>query len=244
MSPAALVLDFDGTLVDTESANMAAHAREYARWGVPWDPALIQAAVGTGRWTEDNDPLVRLAGLAGGRFVLADARARVRADHVTVIQRAAPRPGVVEVVTAARAAGVPVAVASSSPHDWVDPHLARLGLAGQVTAVCCAEDVTRTKPHPDLYQLACRRVSVEPGQAVAVEDSANGVRSAVAAGLFCLAVPNPVTAGHDLAHAHLRAESLAELGWSGLRAAFVRWRTGVTGVTGGPEPVRKPAASR
>jgi beta-phosphoglucomutase-like phosphatase (HAD superfamily) len=69
--------------------------------------------------------------------------------------------------------------------------------------------VSRTKPDPELYQKALERLAVTPSEAIAFEDSANGIRAAKAAGLFCVAVPNPLTADMDLHQADLRLESLA-----------------------------------
>jgi beta-phosphoglucomutase-like phosphatase (HAD superfamily) len=87
-------------------------------------------------------------------------------------------------------------------------HLDRFGIGGHFDAVVCREDVKRTKPDPDLYRTALQRLDVAPAEAIALEDSSNGVRAAKAAGLFCVAVPNPLTADLDLSEADLRLVSL------------------------------------
>jgi HAD superfamily hydrolase (TIGR01509 family) len=132
------------------------------------------------------------------------------------------RPGVVELLDAADAAGVGLAVASSSPEEWVVPHLERLGLRDRFAHVATRTDVggdpRRTKPAPDLYEIAVRRLDAAPGRSVALEDSLNGLAAAQAAGLRCVVVPGPVTVGLDFATADLVVASLVEVTLAGLAA--------------------------
>jgi len=127
--------------------------------------------------------------------------------------RSAPRPGAVDWIASARRLGLPLAVASSSPHSWVDGHLTRLGLFGLFDAVICSDDVPpgRTKPNPDLFLRAAEILNVQPGECLVLEDSPNGVRAGRAAGCFVIAVPNPMTALLPFDGQDLRLESLAEL---------------------------------
>ena len=121
------------------------------------------------------------------------------------------RPGVRDYLDAARRLGLGLAVASSSSRRWVAGHLERLGLADRFDVLCCAEDVTRVKPHPDLYVAALKALGAASVAAIALEDSPNGVLAAKRAGLFCVAVPNPLTAKLDLSAADIRLASLDEL---------------------------------
>lgn len=102
-------------------------------------------------------------------------------------------------------------MASSSSRSWVAGHLERLGLLERFALLRCSEDVARHKPFPDLYLSALQHLGVEPDQAIAFEDSPNGVRAARAAGVFCVAIPNPVTAQLESKHANLRLESFQEM---------------------------------
>jgi beta-phosphoglucomutase-like phosphatase (HAD superfamily) len=104
---------------------------------------------------------------------------------------------------------VPVGVASNSPGSWCEDHLARLGLRHLIGPVVTVDRVAQPKPHAEPYLLACELMGADPAASVAVEDSEVGVASAVAAGLFTVAVPHPLTAGHDLSAAHLQLETLA-----------------------------------
>jgi beta-phosphoglucomutase-like phosphatase (HAD superfamily) len=106
------------------------------------------------------------------------------------------------------------AIVSSSNRAWVDMHLERLEEAVGWDAICTADgDPTRAKPSPTLYLAALASLGVDADEAVAFEDSPNGVRAAKAAGVFCVAVPNEVTRdlGLEEAGADLVLDSLADL---------------------------------
>jgi len=127
--------------------------------------------------------------------------------------------GVREWIAEAKALGLKLAVASSSRRAWVCGHLDRLRLEGW-DAIVCREDVERAKPAPDLYSRACELVGVAPGEALAIEDSPNGVESAKAAGMCVVAVPNELTRGLDLTRADCRFGSCAEISLAELVARF------------------------
>jgi putative hydrolase of the HAD superfamily len=120
-------------------------------------------------------------------------------------------PGVVRLLDEARAAGVPCAIASSSESHWVNGYLKRFAIKDRFLHVVTRDLVPRPKPYPDLYREACLRLGVEPERSVALEDSVNGVKAAIAAGLVCIAVPNSVTARFDLSCAHLQSTSMEQL---------------------------------
>ena len=107
---------------------------------------------------------------------------------------------------------------SSSPASWVRPHLDRLALLDRFDTIVTREDAERSKPFPDLYLTALARLNVPPTGAVAIEDSANGVAAARAAGIRCVAFPNPITARQDLRHADAVVESRL---WARVRALGV-----------------------
>ena len=117
-------------------------------------------------------------------------------------------PGVADYLAVAGQVGLKTAVASSSSRKWVMEHLDRFGIGGKFHAIVCREDVKRTKPDPELYRTALQRLEVQPVEAIALEDSSNGIHAAKAAGLYCVAVPNPLTADLDLTEADLSLLSL------------------------------------
>jgi putative hydrolase of the HAD superfamily len=109
--------------------------------------------------------------------------------------------------------GLKLAIASSSPHSWVDTHAKRLGIFDYFDMVICADDVAagRTKPNPDLFLLALDQLRVRKDEAIVFEDSPNGVKAAKSAGIFVVAVPNPVTSLLSIENANLTLTSLTDL---------------------------------
>jgi HAD superfamily hydrolase (TIGR01509 family) len=204
----ALVFDLDGLILDTESVVYASWQSAYHSHGVALPLDLWQRAIGS-----DETHFEPLAFLLARRpdLDVAALQAQRRIVRDELLARLSSCAGVPERLAEARARGLRLAVASSSEREWVEHHLRRLGLRAHFSAVRCREDVARVKPDPTLYHTALAALDVEPEEAVAFEDSPNGVAAAVAAGLRCVAVPGPMTRGLRFDAAHLCLGSLAEL---------------------------------
>jgi HAD superfamily hydrolase (TIGR01509 family) len=129
-------------------------------------------------------------------------------------------PGILALLDSARATGLSVGLASNSPHDWVEPHLARLGLFEYFEFIACREDVRSPKPEPDLYKLVLNKFGARGYEGIAFEDSHAGSLAAKRANLWAVAVPNESTAHHDFAHVDLRLSSLADITLDGLTKRF------------------------
>jgi beta-phosphoglucomutase-like phosphatase (HAD superfamily) len=125
-------------------------------------------------------------------------------------------PGVRDRLAEGRALGLKLAIASSSEQAWVDDHLRALTLAPLFDAVLVRNDRLPAKPKPDLYLAALAALGASASEAVAFEDSMNGIAAAKAAGIFCVAVPNAMTSGLDLSRADLRVDSLRDVTLAGL----------------------------
>jgi HAD superfamily hydrolase (TIGR01509 family) len=134
-----------------------------------------------------------LAGLVGDDFDMAAARQLRRTFELGLVGDLPLREGFGELLDRAAAAGLWLAVVSSSPAEWVCGHLERLGLVERFELIVTREDALRAKPHPDLYLVALERLGLPAEAALVVEDAANGVAAAHAAGLEAVAVPNRVT---------------------------------------------------
>lgn len=203
-----LIFDFDGLIVETETPDYVAWQEVYAAHGVALPPETWATNVGSGHLFDPYAHLeAQLERAVDREAIREQVRARFRAELGVIT----PLPGVIAYLTAAQELGLRVGVASSSSQAWVAGHLEQLGLLEHFEVICTSDDVARTKPEPDLYLLALRRLGVEPGQALALEDSPNGVRAAQAAGMRCVAVPNPVTRLMNLDHADMVVPSLADL---------------------------------
>ena len=212
----AIIFDFDGVILDTETPEFQSWREVFAAYGCELKLEVWAQAVGTAATA--FDPYAHLASTAGPVDVAA-IRARRRPRHAELIAAEAVLPGVRDCLEAARSLELRLAVASSSTSDWVAGHLERLGLRGYFDCLKCADHVAKTKPDPELYASVLEDLGLSANEAIAVEDSPNGVRAAKAAGLFCVAVPCPLTKGLDLDAADLRLSSLADID---LRALLAR----------------------
>ncbi|MDX6238291.1 MAG: hypothetical protein QOG10_3106 [Kribbellaceae bacterium] len=203
--PLTFLLDFDGLILDTESCALKSWSEEYAHYGKTL--SLDQWRSDLGLESARESRYRRLAEAVGAGFDLAASQERRLARHLELIAELDAQPGVRSFLRDVRTARHPIAVVSSSPHAWVDRHLARLGLLESFDAVCCGDEVRRTKPAPDVYELALNRLRTPRQRAVAFEDAERGVAAATSASLPCVAVPNAVTAPHDFSAARLVAKT-------------------------------------
>lgn len=185
----------------------AAELRDYHEHGHELPMDLWHGYVGS---DTGFDPVGHLAALVGEGLDRVATKARRDARKTELIALLDVMVGVREYVVDAKRLGLRLAVASSSSRAWVLGHLERLRLDADWDAIRTRDDVARTKPAPDLYLSAVTALGVAPNEAVAFEDSANGIAAAKDAGLLCVAVPNALTVGMDLSRADLRLASLAE----------------------------------
>ncbi len=219
MAIRGLLFDFDGLLVDTETPSRLVWEELYREHGheLPHDRwATLIGTIGA-----PFDPFGHLEELVGRRLDEQALTTRRRAREYELIDLEELRPGVEEYFSDADRLGLRTAVVSSSDNDWIARHLGRLGhLEGLDTIVAANGDAARAKPRPDLYLEALDRLALEPHEGIAFEDSPNGVTAAKAAGLICVAVPNPMTATLALDDADLVVESLADFPLSKLLERF------------------------
>jgi HAD superfamily hydrolase (TIGR01509 family) len=205
----AVIFDFDGLILDTESSDYDSWQELYTAHGreLPFD--LWLGNLGTLNRIDLCDHLTTLVERPLDTAALRQQRLHRHHEHVAGLPI---MPGVESVIQQAKAMGLKLAVASSSRHQWVDTHLARLGLLDYFDCTACRDDVDgRAKPDPAVYLKALEKLGVAGHEAVALEDSLNGIRAAKAAGMFCIAVPGPLTRHLDYGAADCRLASLAEL---------------------------------
>ena len=209
MSVEAIVFDFDGVVIDTETPDFTTWRDEFRAHGVELSLDLWSGYIGGSTGTFDiYSHLEELTGRALDRDEVGPRR---RGKYLDAVNANPLLPGVVDYVSTARQLGLKVAIASNSSRDWVEGHVVRRGLGGHFEAIRTRDDVEAVKPAPDVYLAALDAVGVAPERAVAIEDSPTGAAAAVAAGLFCVAVPNGMTEGMEFARYDLRTGSLAEM---------------------------------
>ncbi|HRN50951.1 MAG TPA: HAD family hydrolase [Anaerolineales bacterium] len=221
----ALIFDFDGLILDTEWPDYESWQEVYRNFGCEL-PVEVWGQIVGGDGASDFDPYTYLAQLSGKPVDREEIWVSRRQKYLDNISELEVLPGVVEILDAAEDMGLLLAVASSSPENWVRGHLARLGLYERFDAIKTADDVKRTKPDPELYNAAMAALNVKPEEAIVFEDSPNGVLAANTAGVFAVAVPNRITEQLKLEHANLRLKSLADMPLAELIAHVEATRAG------------------
>ncbi|MEX2045010.1 MAG: HAD-IA family hydrolase [Opitutus sp.] len=210
----ALIFDFDGLILDTETPLVDSYGDVHRAHGVAFDRDAFIRNIGHAEWAFDPwhgfSPHADRAALETERRALKDAR----------LLRQPILPGVAALLEAARARGLRIGLASNSEHSWCEPHLERIGLRACFEFLACREDAASPKPQPDLYKLVLNRFGLRGHEAIAFEDSQTGTLAARRANLWVVAVPNESTLHHDVSRAHLRVASLAEVDLESLIARF------------------------
>ncbi|HWQ13219.1 MAG TPA: HAD family hydrolase [Roseiflexaceae bacterium] len=208
MPLSALIFDFDGMLVDTETPDFTVLAEQYRAHGCELLAERWLAGLGTYGGYDPYAELEELAGRALDREALARAH---RQRYLEICEAQGLRPGVAGLIAAAHEAGLALAVASSASRDWVEGWLPRHGLRERFTCVRTRDDVQRVKPAPDLFLSAAACLGVPPSECVVFEDSPNGLRAAAAAGMRCVAVTIDLLAHIELPPHTLRLRALTEV---------------------------------
>ena len=196
----AVVFDFDGLLMDTESTSIESWATEWEQWGVTLDPDTFFVPHGGDVTEHRYQSLAAAVGDSFDRTLSHDRRTTQRNELNAALPLSA---GIESWLNEAAQHGLTVAVASSSPVAWVTRHLAQVGALDRFDLIAGGNEVSAHKPSPDVYQLALERLGVDPTDAIAVEDTPHGVDAAHTAGLACVAIPNPYVDPARVAHADL-----------------------------------------
>lgn len=204
-----LIFDFDGVIVDTETPDFETWRDVYQDYGAELDLAWWSQFIGGSSINIDLlQDLEKLAKRQVDREHVLETR---RQRYLEIIAASPILPGVTQYIRQAKKMGLKIGVASSSNRAWVEGHLTARGLIDHFDSISVSDDVSHVKPDPELYLLAMSRLGTTPKNAVAIEDSANGVTAAKRAGMFCVAVPNSVTQKLAFNHADLVLHSLSEM---------------------------------
>ncbi|XVV16824.1 HAD family hydrolase [Actinoplanes sp. CA-131856] len=204
MTTDALIFDFDGLLMDTETTLLESWRHEWRQHGLELAEDGFFADHG-GDVNEER--YAALAAAVGAGYDREASHARRAAYRLTLNQKLEPAPGIREWFEEAAGLGLRLAVASSSHEDHVRGLLERAGLAAAIDVLACGNEVAAHKPDPAVYLLALSRLGTE--RAVAFEDTPHGVAAAQAAGLPCVAIPNPYVAPSRFAAADMLLPSAA-----------------------------------
>ncbi|MCF6410988.1 HAD family hydrolase [Pseudalkalibacillus salsuginis] len=205
----AIVFDFDGLILDTESCEYDVLQKIYKEHGAELPLEVWGECIGThSNYFDAHEYLEKQIGKNLDRDTIKQQRLDIFQE---LIKDKGPMPGVVEYLEAAEKLGLKIGLASSSSYKWVSNHLKNLGIFDYFECIKTSDDVEKVKPDPTLFQEAVKCLGVKPEEAVAFEDSANGAKAAKKAGLHTVIIPNMVTRHLTFEEYDLRLESLAEL---------------------------------
>lgn len=198
----ALLLDFDGLVLDTEPTEFAALSSVLAANGAALEYTDWHITVGR----ESPDWLTRVAAPGSARYIQLGEELRERQEELLADEPL--RPGIRTLFDEAARAAVPVVVVTSGTRARVEAQLARHGLLSLLRGLVCREDVTETKPSPEPYLAGLRLADARAAQTLAFEDTEYGVVAATAAGIRCVAVPTTTTQGQDFSLASIVLDRL------------------------------------
>jgi HAD superfamily hydrolase (TIGR01509 family) len=197
----ALIFDFDGLILDTETPEYTALSEAYAEYGQRLSVKTYGRVVGA-NYNQDYEPVRHLQTLTGKPVDAAQFWEKVNRRRMEIIDQSALLPGVESLICQAHARGLKLGVASSSSHAWVEGHLRRFNLLPLFDVIKCSEDVEHIKPEPDLFLAAQAALGVRKDEAIIFEDSLNGVIAAGRAGIRVIVVPNAITS-----HMHIEGKA-------------------------------------
>jgi HAD superfamily hydrolase (TIGR01509 family) len=205
----AVVFDFDGLILETEEPIFLSWQELFASYGFPLPFEVWSTTIGSAE--AEFQPDRELERLVGHVLDWDQIEPQRQQRELALINQKPLLPGVEQALLDARRLGLRLGLASSSSCKWIDSHLRERGLRACFDVVRAADDVRLTKPDPELYLAVLSELGVQGSEAVALEDSPNGIRAAKAAGMYCVAVPNTLTRQLVLDEADLRLESLADM---------------------------------
>jgi HAD superfamily hydrolase (TIGR01509 family) len=208
MTLQALIFDFDGLIVDTETPGFISWQELYQEFG---------QALRLEDWTHATgyvggfDPALHLEKLLGRKVDWTELAPKRDARNWELTLQAAALSGIANLMRDAKGNKLPLGVASNSGTGWVEQGLVRLGLRELIDVVITRDMVLSPKPAPDIYLKAAQTLRVDPAFTVALEDSEPGCRSAKRAGLSVVAIPNRFSERQELSAADLIVKSAEEL---------------------------------
>jgi HAD superfamily hydrolase (TIGR01509 family) len=209
MSIKAVVFDFDGLILDTESNEFNSYSEIYKQHGVELPIEVWGQCVGTN--ASAFDVYAYLEQLVGQSVDREKLHLSKSALYEKSMLEAELRPGVREYLQSAKLMGLRIGLASSSPRVWVEGYLKTYGILDRFETIRTADDVEIVKPNPALYFKALEDLNVDASDAIAFEDSPNGALAAKRAGMYCVIVPNSVTRQLTFGETDLRIESMEQM---------------------------------
>lgn len=203
-----IVFDFDGLILDTESAWFEALGEVYADYDAVLPLETWTQCIGTNH--DAFDPYLNLAEVANRAVDVEEAKRLALEHHTRIMQTRTLRPGVLDYLKSAQQLGLKIGIASSSHLAWIEQFIHRFNIAEYFSCIRTADNVEIVKPNPELYIQALTALDLRPEETIAFEDSPNGAKAAYTAGLNVVIVPNTMTEGLTFGPHMMRLNSMAE----------------------------------
>ena len=206
--PKALIFDFDGLIVDTETVIYESWAEIYEQNNQILELNTYKNCVGSD--FEQFHPGIELEKRTGKKLNWAVINTEREELIRQRLEQKKERTGIRYFIEDAKEKGLELAIASSSSRNWVLGWIKKLGLREHFSAFVNRDDVQKIKPDPELFLTAANLLGIAPSEALILEDSENGLKAATAAGMPCAIITNPITAGGNFSGAIVVAESFTD----------------------------------
>jgi putative hydrolase of the HAD superfamily len=207
-TPRAIIFDFDGTIIDTETPVFRAWEKVYSDFDIELAKESYATCIGSD--FGGFNPFEDLETKTGRKIDWDSVTPQRRSHYRSLLSDERAMDGVAELVEEAKMNGLKLAIASSSPREWIDQYLPQTGLEGKFETIVTLDDVTKAKPDPELFLVALERMGIKSSEAMVIEDSPNGCLAAKQAGLFCVIVRNSLTRFLNFKSADLLYDSLVD----------------------------------
>lgn len=209
MTIKGIIFDFDGLICDTETPELRAWQELFIKHSFTFPLEKYYESVGAIH--NDDTPLLLLEEMLAQPINRSEVMDEFFIYRNNLIDKEPLRPGILKYLHAARDLKLYIGLASSSPRSWIDFHLKRLSIEGFFECIKTFDDVSKTKPDPELFIKTVKCMQLEPHEVVALEDSLNGVSAAKKAGISVVVFPNLVTSYFNFENADLIVESLEKM---------------------------------
>jgi len=194
----AVIFDMDGVIVDSEPIHIEAEKQTLLKYGVKITTEELRTYTGTTAEFEFND-LIRKYKLNTTAKTLFDVKEDIMFRLLE--ERTEPTKGVIDLIKSLKQQGFKLGIATSGHRKLAHYYADKLGIASFFDAIVCAEDITHSKPDPEIFLKTAQRLGVEPTQCIVIEDAKLGIEAAVKAGMKCVGYSNPNSGNQDLSKA-------------------------------------------
>jgi putative hydrolase of the HAD superfamily len=205
----AVIFDFDGLIIDTETPWFESYKEVYSQYGVELPLEIWAKCIGTSFHV--FDPHVYVEEKANCIIDRDVIKKETKDLYTYFMKNQVVRPGVLDYLSEAKEMGLKIGLASSSSRYWVDSYLNQFELKDYFEIIHTSDDVSKVKPDPELYVKTINSLQVKGNEVIAFEDSLNGSMAAKGAGAYCVVVPNNVTQFMKFVNYDMRMSSMDQI---------------------------------